>query len=380
MLDVPVLSQTRLEFDYTTIPVHPTEVTSVDFRLFNLGNGDIGYDLFLESPPGWYAGFDDLSAQGGANSASTGLMLEDGQMNIGISFTPPQVMTLAGAEMTVILRVVSQSEEARMMQYELPLVVEEVLELTVDLESSFSTVIPGNSLSLQYTIENVGNADLDLSPRMQLPQGWSQNSVLDDLTLGWTQSQNFIISVTADADARSGQITFILDSNQESWSHSESVEVVVLPDPVLTFTSVEISGETWTNIFGPGQHPVGVPINYTWIVENRENSPWNPSIVLQKDSILLGDCTPLGVVNKGDLKALTCTIIITGNAEPSSEPQFNVVLSGNSVTVNKSVSMLVAPTKEVTWEIKGPLRFKPENPLQLKLRLPTPEIHLSQAS
>ena len=45
-LDVPVLSQTRLEFDYTTIPVHPTEVTSVDFRLFNLGNEDIGYDLF----------------------------------------------------------------------------------------------------------------------------------------------------------------------------------------------------------------------------------------------------------------------------------------------------------------------------------------------
>ena len=29
-LDVPVLSQTRLEFDYTTVPVHPTEVTSVD--------------------------------------------------------------------------------------------------------------------------------------------------------------------------------------------------------------------------------------------------------------------------------------------------------------------------------------------------------------
>ena len=141
-LDVPVLSQTRLEFDYTTIPVHPTEVTSVDFRLFNLGNGDIGYDLFLESPPGWYAGFDDLSAQGGANSGSTGLMLEDGQMNIGISFTPPQVMTLAGAEMTVMLRVVSQSEEARMVQYELPLMVEEVLELTVDLESSFSSITP----------------------------------------------------------------------------------------------------------------------------------------------------------------------------------------------------------------------------------------------
>ena len=51
-LDVPVLAQTRLEFDYATIPVHPVNTTSVDVRLFNLGNGDIGYDLFLESPPG----------------------------------------------------------------------------------------------------------------------------------------------------------------------------------------------------------------------------------------------------------------------------------------------------------------------------------------
>ena len=126
MLDVPVLSETRVEYDYTTIPVHPTDVTSIDIRLLNLGNGDVGYGLFLESPPGWYAGFDDLSSQGGANSASTGLMLEDGQMNIGISFTPPQVMTLAGAELTVVLKVVSQTEEARMMEYNLPLVVEEI--------------------------------------------------------------------------------------------------------------------------------------------------------------------------------------------------------------------------------------------------------------
>ena len=169
MLDVPVLSDTRIEFDYTTIPVNPSNVTSVDIRLFNLGNSDIGYDLFLESPPGWYAGFDDLSAQGGANSASTGLMLEDGQMTIGISFTPPQVMTLAGAELTVVLKVVSQSEEARIVEYDLPLVVEEVSHITVDLESSFSSITPGNTISLQYSVENRGNVDLMLNPTLQLP-------------------------------------------------------------------------------------------------------------------------------------------------------------------------------------------------------------------
>ena len=157
-------------------------------------------DRFLESPPGWYAGFDDLSSQGGANSASTGLMLEDGQMNIGISFTPPQVMTLAGAELTVVLKVVSQTEEARMMEYNLPLVVEEISHVTVDLESSFSTVTPGNTLSLQYTIENRGNVDLILNPRLQLPTGWIQNTILEEIDLSWTQSRNIIISITADID------------------------------------------------------------------------------------------------------------------------------------------------------------------------------------
>ena len=352
-LDVPVLAETRLEFDYATIPVHPVNTTSVDVRLFNLGNGDIGYDLFLESPPGWYAGFDDLSAQGGANSASTGLMLEDGQMNIGISFTPPQVMTLAGAELTVILRVVSQSEEARLMLYELPLVVQEISEVTVDLESSFSSITPGNTISLQYSIENRGNMDLDLSPRLQLPQSWTQNTVLDDFDLGWTESKNFLISVTAEQSAKSGEIKFILDSNENSWSHTESVSVIVLPEPALTFASVEIEDETWSNIFGPGKHPTGVPINYTWLVQNYEDSQWNPSVSLQLDNNLLGDCTSIGTVSKGDVKPLTCTIIIPATAPPSSEPAFKVTLSGESVSINQTVSMLVAETKEVSWKFEG---------------------------
>ena len=51
-------------------------------------------------------------------------------------------MTLVGAELTVVLKVVSQSEEARIVEYDLPLVVEEVSHITVDLESSFSSITP----------------------------------------------------------------------------------------------------------------------------------------------------------------------------------------------------------------------------------------------
>ena len=354
LLDVPTLSQTRIEYDYTVIPVDPSLPTSIDIRLFNLGNSDVGYDLFLEAPPGWHAGFDDLSSQGGANSASTGLMLKDGQMSIGITFTPPQVMTLAGAELTVVFKVVSQTEDSKMVEYELPLAVDEISLAVVDLETSFSSIIPGNSLSLQYTIENRGNIDLLLSPRMQLPNGWMQNTNLEDIDLSWTESRNIVISISAGQDAKSGEIKLIMDSGQDSWSHTEDVDVLVLAEPKLTFTSVEIAGETWSNIFGPGQHPAGVPINYTWVVENLADTDWNPSVSLQLENNLLGECSSPGQISRGEVKPMTCTIIISAMAEPSTEPEFKVTLSGDMVSTNETVTMLVALSKEVSWKIDGP--------------------------
>ena len=77
--------------------VHPTEITSVDFSCLILETETLD-TICSWNPPGWYIVL-MIYLHEGANS-STGLMLEDGQMNIGISFTPPQVMTLAGAEMT----------------------------------------------------------------------------------------------------------------------------------------------------------------------------------------------------------------------------------------------------------------------------------------
>ena len=358
MLDVPTLSQTRVEFDYTVIPVHPSDNTSIDIRLFNLGNEDIGYDLFLESPAGWYAGFDDLSSQGGANSASTGLMLEDGQMNIGITFIPPQVMTLAGAELTVVLRVVSQNEEARTFEYELPLVIQNIPLVTVDLESSFSSIIPGNTISLQYTIENRGNVDLVLTPTLQLPGGWTQNANLEDINLPWTESRNIIISITAGLDANSGQISLLMNSGINSWSHTENINVTSLSEPEMTFASVEIEGETWTNVFGPGQHPTGVAINYTWVVQNLADTIWSPSVTLQLENNMLGDCTSPGQISRGDVKAITCTVIIPASADPGTEPQFTVELSAEQISVNDTVTMLVASTKELTWEIDMPATVK----------------------
>lgn len=368
-LDVPVLSQTQVEFDYSTIPVHPVNPTSIDIRLFNQGNDDIGYDLFLESPPGWYTGFDDLSSQGGAYSASTGLMLKDGQMNIGLTFIPPQVITFAGAELTVLLRVISQSDEGRVMEYDLPLIVQEVSNVTIDLESSFTSILPGTTISLQYSIENQGNIDLQLEPNLELPFGWIQNTQLADIDLDWTQSKNLIISITAGDNARSGEIKLVMDSGQREWSNSKQINVTLLADPVITLASVEIEGESWTNIFGPGQHPTGVAINYTWIVENLADTEWDPMVTLQLDPNLLGECSLDGTVSKGEVKALLCTIIISSMADPATEPEFKIIMDGDSVSINQTVTLLVASTKELSWDSTGATSLQTGQDYKIKIQV-----------
>ena len=93
---------------------------------------------------------------------------------------------------------------------------------------------------------------------------------------------------------------------------------------------------SFTSQFGPGQHPYGVAINYTWLVENTENTQWNPTVALQLENNLLGDCTSPGIVTKGEIKPLTCTIIISAMADPASEPEFTVTLSGDLVSINET--------------------------------------------
>ena len=64
-LVVPELSEADLAFDYQVVPVHPTDPTNMTVRFYNNGNAPIGYDLFLEAPSGWQAGFTNLGSEAG---------------------------------------------------------------------------------------------------------------------------------------------------------------------------------------------------------------------------------------------------------------------------------------------------------------------------
>ena len=147
-------------------PVSPVDPTSIDIRLFNIGNANIGYDLFLEAPAGWSAGFDTLSSEPGASSGSTGLIEKGTHKLIGMSFTPPQVMTAAGAERLVRLTAISQTEVVESWVFDIPIKVETIKQIDIDLESNIGVLRPDSSFTMLFSLEHRGNIDLTFTPSL----------------------------------------------------------------------------------------------------------------------------------------------------------------------------------------------------------------------
>ena len=81
-------------------------------------------------------------------------------------------------------------------------------------------------------------------------------------------------------------------------------------------------------------------------------------VTLQLDPNLLGECSLDGTVSKGEVKALLCTIIISSMADPATEPEFKVIMDGDSVSINQTVTLLVASTKELSWVVLVQLAYK----------------------
>ena len=108
-LDVPTLSEVSFQSQFSTLQVHPATTTSFTVDVQNDGNGLQGYNLFIESPIGWWVGLDNLGSYIGAASGSTGAIPLDGARTVEMTVTP-QVGTPppAGQALQAILRVTSQ--------------------------------------------------------------------------------------------------------------------------------------------------------------------------------------------------------------------------------------------------------------------------------
>ncbi|MDE0556924.1 MAG: S8 family serine peptidase [Candidatus Poseidoniaceae archaeon] len=357
-LVVPSLSKVNIEYDYQIVPVHPVNTTSIDVRFFNIGNDDIGYDLFLEAPAGWQAGFDDLGSEPGAISGSTGLIGQDSQKNLGITFTPPQVMTGAGAERMVKLTAVSQTENPVSYVYNIPIKVMEIRDIDIDLQNNFGKMRPDSSLSLMFSIQNKGNIDLDLTPSIQLPSGWQWASSTDIIELNWASTRNIIVTVNSQGSGKSGEIQFNLDNGSDRYSWTGYIDVEILAQPTLDFASLQLEdGTSYGHPLGTGSHPSGESLNFTWLVGNNADVDWEPSVSVILDPGLFGECQDVGVVGYLEFQFLQCSILISGNMAPKSEPSFTVILEGNGVEYVEQVGLYVASVESAIWDASRNEKF-----------------------
>ena len=366
---VPIIGAARFEFDYSTIPIDPRTGNSIDFKFYNDGNDDVGYDLFLITPNGWNAGFDDLSSQGGASSGSTGLILEDSMRELSITFTPPLVMLKAGAEYSVTFRAITQTETPQTFDFQIPLIIMEIKQIDIYMGTTIGEITPGTSFNLLFSFENNGNLNLNITPTLTLPSGWSQANQLSTFDLHWTQSHEILINIHAGEAARSGQISLFLTSGQDSWSWVQQVTIEQLAIIEVEFARLEIAGMHWDSVMGPSAHPTSERMNFTWIITNSADNIWAPTIDLTMDDDLLGECEPMDDVSNSEEVLLTCTLILNSDASPSSEPSFTVVMSEGSVIEQFSISLLVASERSVEWDVIGPKEFNVGESTSLEVKI-----------
>ena len=268
-----------------------------------------------------------------------------------MSFTPPQVMTGAGAERMVRLTAISQTEVVESWVFDIPIKVETVKAIDIDLESNLGVLRPDSSFSMLFALEHRGNVDLSLTPSFELPSGWTVTSGIEAFDLPWTSSKNLLFGISGDGTGSSGEVKLHLDSGSDRLTWVGEFNVELLAQPTINFVQLAYGGQTWDTPFGAGSHPTGVPLQYTWLVGNEADVQWQPTASVSLSSGLFGECSTLEPIGQGDLKPVTCTVIIPTSMEPLSEPSFVLKLSGDEVESTQNIGLLVATVVESAWQM-----------------------------
>ena len=88
---------------------------------------------------------------------------------------------------------------------------------------------------------------------------------------------------------------------------------------------------------------------FTWLIGNDANVEWQPTASVSLSDGLFGDCSAVEPIGFGDVSPVTCTILISTNMPPMSEPSFVLKLEGGGVEYTENVGLLVATVLESSW-------------------------------
>ena len=348
-LNVPTLSDVSFQAPFSTLQVHPATPTSFTVDVQNDGNGLQGYNLFIESPIGWWVGLDNLGSSIGSASGSTGAIPLEGARTVEMTVTP-QIGTPPppGQTLQAILRVTSQVDPTLTWSYTIQMQVIEFNSATIESESTLSTLRPDSKVFLQYTVSNLGNTELTFNPNVDdRPGGWSVIAGSSSFTVPTGESASYMLGIEGNGLAAGGPFTLHLttqDGYRITWEGV--LDVVEEAKPVVTFTGITDSmGATLSEI------PVGSPgfVGH-WLITNDGSSTWTPELSLDlPDSTWDGICDPIDEIQAGASLEANCIITAPEFAMAGWQPEIGLDILADNIPVSASAFISIAAQPSVVW-------------------------------
>ena len=343
------IANVDIEFAYDKLPVSPIETSTFSMYVNNLGNTEIAYDLQVQPPNGWNAYFVKDFTPG--QFVTTELISVNGLEEIQLEITPPADVPSAGFETVLTISVWSKTSPALNWIIDVPIAVEAVKSVAINLDSGLNLIIPDSEFVMVFSIENNGNQLVDLSPTYLLPQGIEVVEGFGQVQLDISESKVLILKLSARQSAKTGLLTIHLDDATNRFTWSNTLDVRVNPEPVLEFTKLTYPDGTEyaSNYYGSGDHPIGAQLTYEWQIGNLADVAWTPVILISPDPKLSVNCNDIDSLNLDEYETLTCTVFTSESLEPFEEPSFTINLEGNGAKFTEIVSLYMEGTEQITW-------------------------------
>ncbi len=355
-LDVPVLPDVSFQMPFTTLSVSPVYPTEFTVEILNDGNGMQGYNLYLDGPVGWRLGLDELGTTEGASSGSTGSIPVSGTRAVAMTLYPPAYPASAGQSLVSQMRVISQMDPDSQWVLEIPMEVSlhEQIEMEIDIE--YGVLRPDSVLTLQYSITNIGNADMTLHPDLNdRPGGWDVTAGSGSFTVPVGESRAYLINLEGNGYAVGGEMNFHLSTiNGYRYTWHGSMEVTAPPQPSLSFWSVRIGDgeEAIGDPYGAGEHPPGAPgVTFSWLIGNTGSEPWTPSVDLEHPVGLdwFKACDIPGEVIPDESVIVACSLFIPPDTVAGSQPEITFTMNIDGLLLSDTLTLYVAANPIVVW-------------------------------
>lgn len=374
-LEVPLLSNADILIPPGQIKVNPLVSTPLQIQVKNEGNGPQTYDIELVSPSGWSLGLDTMGSFAGSSHGSTGSLDKGETRIIEISINPPGAMIPAGTIFSGAVSIHSRVSSDSWFE-DLTMVVEnvDVVTLTPTSDGIEREVSADDTLEWDINFNNQGNRDLELTAYvLSTPNGWSITGTQNSFTV--IAGEQFILPISLNGNglAKSGelQIRFVTDDGFTiDWNRT--IDVISGAIPSINFFQVALpDGTSASTPLGVDSHPVGgIGFDLLWRVSNSGTMTWRPNVSMDlPDEDWQYSCSSDPTIMVDSTVTVICNVVIPLTAEAGSEPSISLILEGEGISSENTISLYVETVSKVSWTIVGQYASPQGFDSQLQLEL-----------